>query len=189
MQIQLTNTRVQVQIADSQAEAELARSRRQAEQTIVVADAELAKSRRQAEQNVVMAEAECQKQLLAGKGESRRALQVGLAEASVLLRKVSAYGDPRLYAAARVAEELSESEQPLVPERLFVSGDGQNGNGGNGHGLVGTLLSLLVGEKSGFQLQETPELTGLKEFADGMAGQTMHAMLADTEEQQARRSG
>lgn len=179
MQIQLTNQRVQVQISESQAEAELVRARKQAEQTVVVADAELARSRRQAEQNVVLAEAECQRQLLAGKGESRRALQVGLAEASVLLRKVSAYGDPRLYAAARVAEELSESEQPLVPERLFVSGDGHNGNGANGHGLVGTLLSLLVGEKSGFTFQDSPELARLKEFSDKLATPVMESMIVD----------
>jgi uncharacterized membrane protein YqiK len=181
MQTQLTNTRVQVQIADSQAEAELARARRQAEQTVVVADAELARSRRQAEQTVILAEADSQKQLLAGKGESRRTLQVGLAEAAVLLRKVSAMGDPRLYAASRVSEELAHSDQPLVPERLFVSGDGAT-NGHSAPGLVGTLLSLLVGEKSGFQIQETPEFGNLKEFADGMAGQTMHAMLADAKE-------
>jgi uncharacterized membrane protein YqiK len=180
MQTQLTNTRVQVQITESQAEAELARSRKQAEQTIVVAEAELARSRRQAEQTVVLAEAESRKQLLAGRGESRRVLQVGLAEAAVLLRKVSAFGDPRLYAASRVSEELSRSQQPLVPERLFVAGgDGASANGSSVHGLVSVLLGLLVGEKSGFQLQEAPELAGLKEFADRMAGETMTAMVED----------
>lgn len=181
MQTQLTNTRVQVQIADSQAEADLARARRQAEQTIVMADAQLARSRREAEQTVVTAEADAKKQRLAGRGESRRALQVGLAEAAVLLRKVSAFGDPRLYAASRVSEELSHSEQPLVPERLFLAGgDGAATNGHSAPGLVGVLLSLLVGEKSGFELQETPELGRLKEFADRLAGRTMQEMLAET---------
>src|SRR5205823_9097036 len=42
MQTQLTNARVQVEIADSQAAAELARTRKQAEQTIVMAEADLA---------------------------------------------------------------------------------------------------------------------------------------------------
>jgi hypothetical protein len=182
MQTQLTNTRVQVKIAESQAEADLARARRQAEQTIVVADADLARSRRQAEQTVVLAEAESQKQLLAGRGESRRALQIGLAEAAVLLRKVSAMGDPRLYAASRVSEELSHSQQPLVPQRLFVAGgDGGSSNGHSAPGLVGVLLSLLVGEKSGFALQETDELARLKEFADQMTDQTMQTMLAKEE--------
>src|SRR5215467_16229053 len=58
MQTQLTNARVQVEIADSQASAELAKARRQAEQTVVMAEADLARSRKQAEQAVVVAEAE-----------------------------------------------------------------------------------------------------------------------------------
>ena len=90
MQTQLTNARVQVQIAESQgeadlararkqaeqtvvnAEAELARSRRQAEQVVVAADAELARSRRQAEQTVLTAEAESQQRVLAGRGEAQK---------------------------------------------------------------------------------------------------------------------
>src|SRR3954452_299984 len=58
MQTQLTNARVQAQIAESQGEADLARARKQAEQTVVNAEAELACSRRQAEQLVVAADAE-----------------------------------------------------------------------------------------------------------------------------------
>src|SRR5699024_499650 len=116
MQAQLTNSRVQIQIAESQgeadlararkqaeqtvvnAEAELARSRRSAEQTVVAADAELARSRRAAEQTIVTAEAESRQRVLAGRGEAQRVIQVGLSEAAVLLRKVASMGDPRLYA-------------------------------------------------------------------------------------------
>ncbi len=57
MQTKLTNARVNVQVAESHGEAELAVARKKAEQTIVVADAELARSRREAEQTVVLAEA------------------------------------------------------------------------------------------------------------------------------------
>ena len=140
MQTQLTNARVQVQIAESQgeadlararkqaeqtvvnAEAELARSRRQAEMVVVAADAELARSRRQAEQTVLTAEAESQQRVLAGRGEAQKVMQVGLSEASVLLRKMASFGDPRLYALSVVAEQLTHSSQPLVPERVFVAG-------------------------------------------------------------------
>src|SRR5262249_17635677 len=148
-------------------DAELARSRRHAEQTVVLAEAELAKSRKQAEQTVVLAHAESQKQVLAGRGEGQRVMQIGLSEAAVLLRKLPRYGGPRLYALARATEALAESKQPLVPGRVFVSGG--SGAGGDGHasqGLLGTLLSLLVAEKSGFQPGDSPELAGLKEFAD-----------------------
>src|SRR5262249_36800548 len=72
MQTQLTNARVQAQIAESQGEADLARAKKMAEQRVVEADAELARSRRQAEQTVVLAKAEAEERMLAGRGESQR---------------------------------------------------------------------------------------------------------------------
>src|SRR5262249_40563135 len=70
MQTQLTNSRVEVQIAENRGEADLARARKQAEQLVVTA------------------QAESQQRVLAGRGEGARTLQVGLSEASVLLRKI-----------------------------------------------------------------------------------------------------
>ena len=58
MQTELTNARVNVQVAESHGEAELALARKKAEQTVVAADGELGRSRRQAEQTVVLAEAD-----------------------------------------------------------------------------------------------------------------------------------
>jgi uncharacterized membrane protein YqiK len=197
MQTQLTNARVQAQIAESQGEADLARARKQAEQTVVNAEAELARSRRQAEQLVVMADAElgkakkqaeqmvvtaqadAQQRILAGRGEAQKVMQVGLSEATVLLRKVGSFGDPRLYALSIVAEHLAQSSQPLVPERLFVAGgDGASHTGGQG--LLGTLINLLVAEKSGFQPVEAGDGTALKEFADRMTHQVMESLKEDT---------
>jgi uncharacterized membrane protein YqiK len=194
MQTQLTNARVQAQVAEAQgeadlararkqaeqtvvqAEAELARSRRQAEQTVVAADAELAKSRRQAEQTVVLAEAESQQRILAGKGEAQRVMQIGLSEASVLLRKIGSFGDPRLYALSIVSEQLAHSTQPLVPERVFqATGNGEPAQGGTS-GMLGLLINLLVAEKSGFQMTDNGEVAGLREFADRMARQAMQSM-------------
>src|SRR5205823_4585165 len=108
-------------------------------------------------QTVVLAEAESRQRELAGRGEAARVMQVGLSEASVQLRKISSFGDPRLYALAQVAEHLSHASQPLVPERVFVAGgSGENGQAGHGQGLLGTLIGLLVAEKSGFQVSESP---------------------------------
>jgi hypothetical protein len=174
MQTQLTNTRVQVSIAESQGEADLARARKQAEQAVVHAEGELGRSRRQAEQTVVLAEAESRQRVLAGRGEAQRVLQVGMAEATVLLRKIGSYGDPRLYALNLVAEHLSHASQPLVPERVFVAG--QNGDGKGNSGLLAMLLELLVAEKSGFQLADTGDLGGLKEFAERMAREAMESV-------------
>ncbi len=188
---ELTNSRVQVQITENQGEADLARARKQAEQMVVTAqadnqkrilqaEADLVRSRKQAEQTVVTAQAEAQQRVLAGRGEGSRIMQIGLSEASVLLRKIGSFGDPRLYALAQVAEHLSHSTQPLVPERLFMAG-GSNGNG-NGHGegaaqgLLGTLLSLLVAEKSGFQPSDNDNLAGLRDFADKMTKETLESL-------------
>ena len=178
MQTQLTNSHVQVQIAENQGDADLARSRKQAAQTVVIAEAELARSRKQAEQTVVLAEADAKQRTLAGRGEGMRVLQVGLSEASVLLRKIGSYGDPRLYALNLVAEHLSKSSQPLVPERVFVAGhDGENGSsGGTSQGLLGLLISLLVAEKSGFQLANGEGVTGLQDFAERMSKEAMASM-------------
>ena len=73
-----------------------------------MAEAELAQSRRQAEQTVVLAEADSKQAILAGRGEAQRIMQVGLSEAAVLLRKVSSYGDPRLYALTHVGSAAGQ---------------------------------------------------------------------------------
>jgi uncharacterized membrane protein YqiK len=179
MQTELTNARVQVQIAESHGEADLARARKQADQTIVTADAELARSRRAAEQTVVTAEADSRQRELAGRGEAQRIAQVGLSEATVMMRRIASFRDPKLYAISILAEQLSKSTQPLVPQRVFVAGGAGAGVGngnGNGHaagqidpatGLFGTLIGLLVAEKSGFAMgQGDPALADMEAFAD-----------------------
>jgi uncharacterized membrane protein YqiK len=177
-QTELTNSQVQIQIAENQGNADLAKARRVAEQTVVVAEAELAKSRRQAEQTVVIAKADSEQRILAGRGESQRTLQVGLSEAVVLLRKVASYGDPRLYALSIVAEHLSNSKQPLVPERLFLTGAGDGKEQQAGQGMLGTLLGLLVADKSAFANVDTEELKALKAFGDKLTQQTLETMQA-----------
>jgi uncharacterized membrane protein YqiK len=174
VQTQLTNAKAQVQIAQSAGEADLARARKQAEQAVVAADADLARSRRQAEQTVLTAEAEARKQELAGKGEGQKAMQIGLAEATVLLKKAAAFGDPRLYALSVVAERLAHSTQPLVPERVFVNGAG--GEKGS-NGMMGLLIDLLVAEKSGFALQAQDDPAGLKEYGERMSREAMASLV------------
>src|SRR4051812_19419790 len=129
-QKEVTDSLLQVQIAQNAGDADLARAKKQAEQTIVVAEAELERSRRAAEQMVVTAKADAEQKTLAGRGESSRQMQIGLSEAAILMKKIASFGDPRLYAVSLVAEHLSKSTQPLVPERVFVtSGAGATGEG------------------------------------------------------------
>ena len=178
MQTQLTNSRVQIQIAESQGEADLARARKQAEQTVVMAEAELAKARRQAEQTVVTAEAESRQRILAGRGEAQRVMQVGLSEASVLMRKIASFGDPRLYALSIITEQLTHSSQPLVPERVFMaaSNGDSSGSTANVSGMIGMLLNLLVAEKSGFQPVDAGEVSGLKEISERLTRDALESL-------------
>jgi uncharacterized membrane protein YqiK len=178
MQTQLTNSRVQIQIAESQGEADLARARKQAEQTVVMADAELAKSRRSAEQTIVTAEAESRQRILAGRGEAQRVMQIGLSEASVLMRKIASFGDPRLYALSIVTEQLTHSSQPLVPERVFMAGahGDQTGSPSASSGMIGMLLNLLVAEKSGFQPVDAGEVSGLKEISERLTRDALESI-------------
>jgi hypothetical protein len=179
MQTQLSNSLVQVRIAENEGEAALARARKHAEQMVVTA------------------QAESQQRVLAGRGEGSRLMQVGMAEAAVLLRKIQSFSDPRLYALSQVTANLSRSTQPLVPERVFVAGgagspseNGQAAGAGNAsQGLLGLLLSLLVAEKSGFQLAEGTAGSPLQEFADKLAKQAMESMQQSVESAPAPPSG
>ena len=176
MQTALTNAQVQARIAENQGEAELARARKQAEQTIVVAEAALGRSRREAEQKVVLAEADSRASMLAGRGESQRIMQIGLSQAAVLTRKINSFGDPRLFAINEVADKLAHSQQPLVPQRLFITGGGDDEANPQGSGLLGTLISLLVAEKSGFHAPETAEPVALQSLVDQMSDQAVENM-------------
>ena len=100
-QTELTQTRIDVEIAGNKGEAQLAEARRLAERDVARADGE-ARARE-----------------LLGRGEASRIAQVGLAEAGVFLQKIRAYGDPRLFALNLVAEQFAHSAQPLVPERVL----------------------------------------------------------------------
>jgi hypothetical protein len=183
MQTSLTNAQMEARIAENHGEADLARARKRAEQAIVVAEAHLGRSRREAEQKIVLAEAESRASMLAGRGESQRLMQIGLSESSVLARKVNSFGDPRLFALSVVADRLANSKQPLVPQRLFVTGGGGHGNanGDSGtnpqtSGLIGALLAMLVAEKSGFPVADMPEPESLKRLIEDMTNESLESI-------------
>ena len=142
-----------------------------------MAEAELSRSRLQAEQRVLLAEADAKQKDLEGRGEGQKVMQIGLSEAAVQLKKISSYGDPRLYALTLMADSLSTSVQPLVPQRLFVSGGGDGkGDQATGQGMLGLLVNLLVAEKSGLGSIGIDEADPLKRFADRMSEQVLESM-------------
>ncbi len=169
MQTQLTNSLVQIRIAENEAEAQLARARKQAEQVVVTA------------------QAESQQRILAGRGEGARILQEGLSEASVLLRKIHSFSDPRLYALSVVAQNLARMHPAARPraglhrrrggwQRSLGGENALTGGASAGSGLMGLLLSLLVAEKSGFQLAEQPAASELSAFTDQVTRQAMESI-------------
>ena len=148
----------QVKLNQAQAKAQRQTELTQSAIAIEIAankgQAEFAEAEQLAKKQVTLAEGEARSKELIGKGESSRIAQVGLAEAAVTLQKVGAYRDPRLYALNIFAEQFSKSVQPLVPQRLFISGGAGKGEGQTGGSVLETLLNLLLSEKAGINLQE-----------------------------------
>ena len=195
MQTSLTNAKLQVQIAESKGDAEVALAKRQNDRAIMVTqteltntrlkvqmaecegDAEVARATRHAEQVRVLAEAESQRNRLTGRGEAQRILQEGLAEASVLQRKIASYGDPRLFALAFASRELAHATRPLVPERLFTMAGGSDKDAlGPQSGMLGTLLSLLVAERAGFSPTVGADQPELKEMIDQLTRDSLDTL-------------
>jgi uncharacterized membrane protein YqiK len=167
LQAELTKSQVQIRISENTGEAELAQARKKAETTVVQAEAQAKQTRLQGEGEagklLVLAEAQAkqaqligqgegQKAALIGEGEGKRIAAVGNAEAQILQLKINSYGDPRLYAMAIVADELRQSQQPLVPSQLIHFGGGGEAQG-QVSSMLGALLSILTTEKLGIQVK------------------------------------
>ncbi len=176
-QTELTQTKIEVEVAGNRGEAQLAEARRLAERDVERAGAE-SRSREllaaaDGRSKELVGEGEGRAREAVGRGEAARIAQTGLAEAAVFLQKVRAYGDSRLFALNLVSEQFSKSAQPLVPERLFVLG-GASGEGsaaatpaglGGGANVFAQLAALLLAERAGFvpagDAQATAELEQL----------------------------
>jgi uncharacterized membrane protein YqiK len=169
----------QQQVALNEAKAKAERQTELTQSSIAVeiaanrGEAQFAEAEQLAKKQVTLAEGEARSKELIGKGESSRIAQVGLAEAAVTLQKVGAYRDPRLYALNVFADRFSQSVQPLVPSRLFISsGNGSKPGEPQGSGSVlETLLSLILSEKAGINIQEnTSSSKPLEDFLRQFTG-------------------
>ncbi len=152
-QTELTQTHVDIAIAGNRGEAQLAEARRLAERDVTRADGE-ARARE-----------------LLGRGEASRIAQTGVAEAGVFLKKIRAYGDPRLFALNLLTEQMVHSQQPLVPERvLMMGGEGQDG-APSGVSLFGRLMALLLAEKGGIGVGAQDNVPAdVEQFVDQLTG-------------------
>jgi hypothetical protein len=173
LQTELTKSQVQIRISENIGDADLAKARKTAETTVVQAEAQAKQTRLQGEGEagklLVLAEAQAkqaqligqgegQKAALIGEGEGKKIAAIGQSEARVLQLKIDSYRDPRLYAMAIVADQLRQSQQPLVPAQLINFGaagsDGQTSN------MLGALMSILTSEKLGIDV--TPKTAPAK---------------------------
>jgi uncharacterized membrane protein YqiK len=149
-QTELTQTRIDVEVAANKGEAQLA------------------EAQRLAKRDIARAEGESRSDELLGKGEAARIAQTGLSEAAVFLQKIRAYGDPRLFALSIVADHFAKSAQPLVPERLLLMGGAKDGEAKPDFAsasTLGQLLTLLLSEKAGIGITEkSPDLEELEKF-------------------------
>jgi hypothetical protein len=87
-----------------------------------------------------------------------------------------------LFALNEVADRLAHSRQPLVPQRLFINGGNGDDKGPQTSGMLGMLVSLLVAEKSGFELPELAEPESVRKLVDRMSSDAVDNMnrgLAD----------
>ena len=123
-QTQLTETRVEIEIAGNRGAAQLAEAERLAKREIALAEGQARASE------------------LLGQGEAAKIAQIGQAEAGVSRQKVEAFTDPRLYALNLVAAQLAQSEQPLVPERVVILGGEQQRAGELG--LFQSIMQVLM---------------------------------------------
>ena len=127
-------------------QAELTQSKIEIDVAANRAEAQLAEAQRMAKKDIAIAEGRAQAQILEGQGEASKITQIGQAEAAVFAQKIAAYGDPRLFALRDVAERFANSRQPLVPERVFTTAGGTTGDSQGG--LMQTLLALMISEKT-----------------------------------------
>jgi uncharacterized membrane protein YqiK len=134
-QAELTQTKIDVDVASNRA------------------DAQLAEAQRLAKRDIARAEGESRSRELLGKGEASKIAQVGLAEAAVSLQKIRAYGDPRLFALNLAAQHFAASAQPIVPERLLVMGGNEKMDIGSSN-VFSQFLTLLLAEKSGLGIAD-----------------------------------
>ncbi len=106
------------------------------------ADANLETARREARSTVARAVGESRAVRLRGAADAEARERVGRAEAVVWRQRALAVGDGRLVALTEIATRLASSTQPLVPERLMTSSDGDSSP-------LQSLIRLTLAEKAG----------------------------------------
>jgi uncharacterized membrane protein YqiK len=147
-QTALTASKVAIQVAQNEGEAQLQRRGREAEGVKITAAAE-------AERIKLTASAESERIRLTGQAEADKIQAVGQAEASATKAQSDALGGPevalRKMIAQIAAEAMQHAAQPLVPQ--FVMGGGDR----NASGIVDMLMAMALTDGTvGAALKQPP---------------------------------
>ncbi len=200
-QMELTQTKINVEIAHNRGEAQLAEARELAKREVAMAEAEKSKKILMAEADSrskelnaqgesrakeLMGMGEARAKELVGKAEALRVASLGIAEATGLFQKLKAYGDPRIYAMQQIGENFAKSAQPLVPDRVIMMGgamsNGTGDHGGNGQvpSALNLLFTLMMAEKFASQTA-TGDRKGMEEL-EGYAAEVTKALAEQKKE-------
>ncbi len=188
-QMELTQTKINVEIAHNRGEAQLAEARELAKREVAMAEAEKSKKILMAEADSrskelnaqgesrakeLMGQGEARAKELVGKAEAMRVASLGIAEATGLFQKLKAYGDPRIYAMQQIGENFANSKQPLVPDRVIMMGGGGNGNGSEKNGdhgggampsALNLLFTMMMAEKFANSANDRQGMEELEKYA------------------------
>ena len=151
-QTELTNSLIEIEIAENQGGAELSRARKQAEQMVVTAEAD------EEEQTAGRRSGRPCRERCSAKARLRRSRSKARRRPTCLPERSPPTAIREIYALSLATQHLSQSQQPLVPERVFLSGGSSSGDGSALQGLLGTLMSLLVAERTGFPIEPKTDL-------------------------------
>lgn len=162
----LTESELSIQILSNQGKAETQRVVQQANQMKTMAEAEAEKIRR-------LSEAEADKIKRIAEADAERAARVGIAEAMAIEEQVLASGGPRYQMTrevlSRFADAVATAKVDVVP-RIVMSG----GEGKGGHGLLDTLVALMVDDRMqdapASERPRRPEVEALREELLGRGG-------------------
>jgi uncharacterized membrane protein YqiK len=83
--------------------------------------------------------------------EAEKAARVGVGQAIAIEEQVRAYGGPQFQLTERVMERFARAIETagvdVVPKIVVGSSNGKNGDGGGQHGLMETLLAMLLSDR------------------------------------------
>jgi uncharacterized membrane protein YqiK len=149
----ITESELSIDIQTNQGKAEYERSRQEAARIQTLATAEAEKIR-------IVGEGEAKRIQAIAAADAERTARVGVAQAMAIEEQVRAYGGPRLQLTQQVlnrfAEAIQSSQVDVVPKILIAGQNGKEGGSPMTGNVMEALLTLMMSERLGGDLDTTP---------------------------------